>query len=156
LLARVRWPDVFQAISPARPHWRADPGLFDLPYDPASTLVTRDQAEAIAAQWGAQLPSDDANGAATPRPSLMRRMPANWSDLSRAEKHAWAIDPAALRDATTVPATRWWRRRRAAARLAPVPAVPSEGLTLVLDPEPDVVIDLTDTSPDRVSTIEGA
>ena len=36
LLARVRWPDVAQAISPELPHWQYDPGLFDLPYDPAA------------------------------------------------------------------------------------------------------------------------
>ena len=40
LLARVRWPDVAQAISAERPDWQYDPGLFDLPYDPSSATVT--------------------------------------------------------------------------------------------------------------------
>ncbi len=89
LLARVRWPDVFQAISPIRPEWQDDPGLFDLPYDPSSWPVTREEAADIAAEWGAHIPADDATPA--PRP-LMRRMPANWSNLSRAEKRAWSIE----------------------------------------------------------------
>jgi hypothetical protein len=90
LLARVRWPDVFQAISAARPDWQDDPGLFDLPYDPNSQPVTLDQAATIAAAWGASLPSDEA--APTSEASLMRRMPADWSNLSRAEKRAWSIE----------------------------------------------------------------
>ena len=36
LLACVRWPDVFHAISPVRPEWQNDPGLFDLPYSRAA------------------------------------------------------------------------------------------------------------------------
>ena len=50
LLARVGWPDVFHAISPARPEWQSDPGLLDLPYDPSSVVVTPDSAAAIAAE----------------------------------------------------------------------------------------------------------
>ena len=91
LLARVRWPDVFEAISPVRPDWQVDPGLFDLPYDPKSTRVTPERAAAIAAEWGAQMPFDDA--AETPKTQLVRRMPANWSDMSRAERRAWSIEP---------------------------------------------------------------
>ena len=89
LLARVRWPDVYQAISPARPDWQDDPGLFDLPYAETSTAVTGGEAARIATEWGAQLPADDevlASG-----PSLIRRMPSNWSELSMAERRAWAI-----------------------------------------------------------------
>jgi hypothetical protein len=156
LLARVRWPDVFEAISPARPHWQSDPGLFDLPYDPGSTLVTRDRAAAIAAEWGAELPDDDTDR--RPTPSLMRRMPANWSDLSRAEQHAWSIEPASLRGVATTGAT-GWRRRRAATRLAPVPDGPREILAIVdaaADPDPEVVIDLTDARRDRLVEVEGA
>ena len=44
LLARVRWPDVAQAISAARPDWLDDPGLFDLPYDPSVVTVSFPQA----------------------------------------------------------------------------------------------------------------
>jgi hypothetical protein len=92
LLARVRWPDVHQAISPVRPDWQDDLGLFDLPYDPSSTRVTPAEAAMIAADWGAQLPSDDTTQSA--QLVLMRRMPANWSDLSRAERRAWSLDTA--------------------------------------------------------------
>ncbi len=90
LLARVRWPDVAQAISAGCPDWLEDVGLFDLPTDPSSTPVTLAQATAIAAKWGAQIPSD-----ATVRgvgPALIRRMPANWSNLTPAEKRAWSLE----------------------------------------------------------------
>jgi len=40
LLARVRWPDVAQAISAASPDWVEDQGLFDLPYDPSAVTVS--------------------------------------------------------------------------------------------------------------------
>jgi hypothetical protein len=90
LLARVRWPDIFQAISPMRPDWQDDPGLFDLPYSPSSAPLTYEQAAAIAAEWGALIPSSE--GDEMPRRALMRRMPADWSKLSRAERRAWSID----------------------------------------------------------------
>jgi hypothetical protein len=90
LLARVRWPDVFQAISAARPDWVEDQGLFDLPYDPNSTPVTVEQAGAIAAGWGARLPSGESD--ATHVLSLIRRMPADWSNMSPAEKRAWSLE----------------------------------------------------------------
>lgn len=90
LLARVRWPDVFQAISPVRPDWQDDPGLFDLPYSPASTSITRAEAAQLATQWGAELPSEDVVQA--PGPSLIRRMPSDWTNLSTAERRAWSIE----------------------------------------------------------------
>ncbi len=102
LLARVRWPDVCQAISPGRPIWQEDPGLFDLPYDPSGTPVTLEQATTIAAGWGVALDRDDttyASGA-----TLIRRMPSNWSNLSPAELRAWAIDDVPPRRGTTAPA----------------------------------------------------
>ncbi|MCU1459317.1 MAG: hypothetical protein JWL73_3409 [Actinomycetia bacterium] len=92
LLARIRFPDVFQAISPAQPQWLEDPGLFDLPYDPNSTTVTLEQASAIATEWGARVPSETDDTARPSDRSLIRRMPANWSDLSRAETRAWSLD----------------------------------------------------------------
>jgi hypothetical protein len=104
LLARVRWPDVFQAISPVRPDWQDDLGLFDLPHDPTSTRVTRERAATIATEWGAQIPSDDAG--TTPTSALIRRMPANWSDLSRAEKRAWSIESMKPAKAATAGGTR--------------------------------------------------
>jgi hypothetical protein len=127
LLARVRWPDVFHAISPSRPEWQDDPGLFDLPYDPSSTNVTLDEAAAIAAEWGARLPTHESN-TGPPESSLIRRMPADWSNLSPAETRAWSIDLAkhAKRAArvkrksekhvvepsrTRQQRSRWWRRR---------------------------------------------
>ncbi|HXQ60898.1 MAG TPA: hypothetical protein VN796_01120 [Acidimicrobiales bacterium] len=90
LLARVRWPDVAQAISAGCPDWQEDVGLFDLPYDRSGVLVTPDDAAAIAAGWGAQLPAETAARDSGPR--LIRRMPANWSDLSPAERRAWSLD----------------------------------------------------------------
>src|ERR1019366_271819 len=48
LLARVRWPDVAQAISAASPDWIEDSGLFDLPYDPSAVTVSFPQAAAVA------------------------------------------------------------------------------------------------------------
>jgi hypothetical protein len=89
MLARVRWPDVCHAISPVHTDWQSDPGLFDLPYSPSGTRVTLEQAVAIAAEWGAHLPSDEPGQ--TPGAALMRRMPADWSGLSRAEERAWSI-----------------------------------------------------------------
>jgi hypothetical protein len=147
LLARVRWPDVFEAISPTRPDWRADPGLFDLPYDASSTRVTREQAAAIASDWGAELPDDERSyqGDATLRPSLIRRMPANWSNLSPAEKRLWSIDCLEReRRATADGPRRLWRRHRT--EVAPVLGnceLPHEEATLTLDADRADVIDLT-------------
>jgi hypothetical protein len=146
LLARVRWPDVFQAISPGRPDWQDDPGLFDLPYDPGSTIVTRERAAALAADWGAQLPDDESSD--TSASVIMRRMPADWSNLSPAEKSAWSIMPAKVKRS---------RRRFAAFRRRPrhvVDPLPAptrlladdlivELRTRVADADVDVDIDLT-------------
>jgi len=67
LLARVRWPDVAQAISEDCPGWLDDPGLFDLPYEPASQKVSSGRAAEIAAEWGAQLPLASSTGLSAPR-----------------------------------------------------------------------------------------
>ena len=88
LLARVRWPDVAQAISAASPAWLDDPGLFDLPYDPTAVTLSFPQAASVAAGWGQRLspePTEDA-------PSYLRRMPANWSDLTPSELRTWGIE----------------------------------------------------------------
>jgi hypothetical protein len=127
LLARVRWPDVFQAISPARPYWQSDPGLFDLPYDPSGVPISAERAEAIAAEWGATLPAE---GEGSVGPSLIRRMPANWSRLTPAEKRAWSIGPE--------PRGRRWRRRRGNG------AGTTGGPEVLVDAFGERVIDLTD------------
>ncbi len=88
LLARVRWPDVAQAISAASPDWLDDPGLFDLPYDPSAVFVSFPQAASVAAGWGRRLEAE----AAEDIPSYIRRMPANWSDLSPSERRTWGIE----------------------------------------------------------------
>ncbi|HXB50957.1 MAG TPA: PilZ domain-containing protein [Streptosporangiaceae bacterium] len=88
LLARVRWPDIAQAITVGCPDWLDDPGLFDLPYDPSAVTVSFPQAASIAAAWGRQLRPEAADGV----PSFIRRMPANWSDLSPAERRALGIE----------------------------------------------------------------
>ena len=88
LLARVRWPDVAQAISAASPGWLDDPGLFDLPYDPSAVPVSFAQAASVAAGWGTQLHAEVAQGV----PSYLRRMPANWSNLTPSERRTWGIE----------------------------------------------------------------
>lgn len=88
LLARVRWPDVAQAITVGNPNWLDDPGLFDLPYNKDAVAVTFTQAASVAAGWGIQLRAEPADNA----PSFIRRMPANWSDLSPAERRAFGIE----------------------------------------------------------------
>ena len=90
LLARVRWPDVYQAISAVRTDWQDDPGLFDLPYAPASVHVSLEVAKEIAEGWGARIPDEDGNQVTGP--SLIRRMPSDWSSLSTAERRAWSIE----------------------------------------------------------------
>jgi hypothetical protein len=89
-LARVRWPNIAQAISVTHPYWLDDQGLFDLPYSPASTAVDAHDAEVLARSWGADFPLDETVPAeATP---LIRRMPANWAYLTPAERRAWSLD----------------------------------------------------------------
>jgi hypothetical protein len=98
LLARVRWPDVAQVITANCPDWLDDPGLFDLPYDPNAVKVSFTQATSVAAGWGRQLRAEADVGV----PSMVRRMPVNWSDLSPAERDGLGLESA--------------RRRRVSAR----------------------------------------
>ncbi len=91
LLARVRWPDVAQAITARCPDWLDDIGLLDLPYDPGAVPVSFTQAASIAAAWGRQLAAEPAEDA----PSFIRRMPANWSDMTPGERRAFGIEPVA-------------------------------------------------------------
>jgi hypothetical protein len=108
LLARVRWPDVAQAISPELPHWQYDPGLFDLPYDPSSATVTFARAASIATSWGADIATDPTE----PVPTLIRRMPANWSYLSGAERDTWRLgDIKRSGPARRTDRKRWFVRR---------------------------------------------
>jgi hypothetical protein len=88
LLARVRWPDVSQAVSVGSAEWLDDPGLFDLPYNPDSVRVSFPQAVSVAAAFGVQLRAEPTRGV----PSFMRRMPSNWSDLSPAERRAFGLE----------------------------------------------------------------
>jgi hypothetical protein len=111
LLARVRWPDVCQAISAASPDWLDDPGLFDLPYAPSAVTVSFSQAASVAAGWGRRLHAEPVEGA----PSYLRRMPANWSDLSLSEQRTWGIEFVGRRHA---PALRLRRLRSLQAKIA--------------------------------------
>ena len=70
------------------PEWLDDPGLFDLPYDPSAVSLSFAQAASVAAGWGPRLSSEPAEDA----PSYLRRMPANWSDLSPSELRTWGIE----------------------------------------------------------------
>ncbi len=90
LLARVHWPDTAQAISPGCPDWLDDPGLFDLPYEPSAVKVSFTEACAIVADWGSHVPSGIRPP--TPRNTFIRRMPADWSNLTPAERRAWCLD----------------------------------------------------------------
>ncbi len=89
LLARVRWPDVAQAISEDCPEWLDDPGLFDLPYEPASQSVSSGRAAEIATDWGARLPDPASTGLTEPR---LRRTPATWSDMVPVERRSWSLE----------------------------------------------------------------
>ena len=109
LLARVRWPDVSQAVSAGSADWLDDPGLFDLPYSPDAIRVSFPQAVSVAAAFGVQLRTEPAQGI----PSFMRRMPANWSDLTPAERRAFGLEPAPRRQA---PARRLRRLQSAQAK----------------------------------------
>jgi hypothetical protein len=91
LLAHVRWPDVAQAISEARPDWQEDPGLFDLPYDPCSSEVPPEEAASIAARWGAVVSMD---GPVPAQERVIRRMPANWSHPTREDRRCWSLEHA--------------------------------------------------------------
>lgn len=180
LLARVRWPDVYQAISPVRPDWQDDPGLFDLPYAPASVAVSYEEASRIAEEWGAEIPAEE--GDPEVGPTLIRRMPSNWSSLSTAERRAWSIEidksarqalaaadaadvqrrAAAQRAAAGPPAPvakpRWrrWGRRNAVPVPVPVPAQesPARREPMPAPHEQTVVIDLTE--PATVGTADYA
>ena len=122
LLARVRWPDVAQAITVGSPDWLDDPGLFDLPYDPSAVTVSFTQAASVAAGWGRQLRAGAAEGV----PSFIRRMPANWSDLPPVERRAWGLESVVRR---RVSARRLRRLRSSQAEVgAPVsPAARADG-----------------------------
>jgi hypothetical protein len=128
--------------------------LFDLPYDPSSTAVTPDQAAAIAAEWGARLPSDDDAVAAY---SLIRRMPADWSSLSPAERRAWSIEPMKTdRPAAAGEARlgRWRRRRRVVdPALEQSERALDERIVITRVDRPDV-IDLTDAREDARATVD--
>ncbi len=169
LLARIRWPDIYQAISPVRTDWQDDPGLFDLPYSPGSLQISYEQAAEIAAEWGTEIPSEEAEQ--QPAPTLIRRMPADWTSLSTAERRAWSIEieksarqelaAAAVMSMPVQPEVspgaaapakrrRLWRWRR------DVPAI-VEGSALRTDPidlsaaEAAHVIDLTESATDRAA-----
>ncbi len=144
LLARVRWPDVYQAISAVRTDWQDDPGLFDLPYASASVHISYEQASAIAEDWGARIPPEDA--AQEYGPSLIRRMPSDWANLSTAERRAWSIEiekPA--RRAMAESSARSFTGNPA---LAPAPIAKRRRFRR----RKNVVIDLTDAAEARVDS----
>ncbi len=115
LLARVRWPDVAQAISAGYPDWLDDIGLFDLPYDPNAVPVSFTQAASVAAGWGRKLGTEPTANV----PSFIRRMPANWSDMTPGERRAFGLEPA---DRRRLPVRRLRRIRASQAAIsAPAP-----------------------------------
>jgi PilZ domain len=115
LLARVRWPDVAQAISAGCPDWLDDIGLFDLPHDPNAVPVSFTQAASVAAGWGRKLGTEPAANV----PSFIRRMPANWSDMTPGERRAFGLERAGRR---RLPVRRLRRIRASQATIsAPAP-----------------------------------
>ena len=121
LLARVRWPDIAQALTAGQSDWQDDPGLFDLPYNASAVRVTFRQAASVAAGWERPLNREAAAGV----PSFIRRLPANWSDLSPAERHAWGIESAPRQRAS---ARRVRRLRELQAKSSASPARAVAGL----------------------------
>jgi hypothetical protein len=117
LLARVRWPDISQAITVGSPDWLDDPGLFDLPYHPPAVQVSFAQAASVAAGWGRQLRPEAAEGV----PSFIRRMPANWFDLSPVERRAYGLESVGRRRVSAR------RLRRVRASRAAASALVTEG-----------------------------
>jgi hypothetical protein len=87
LLARLRWPDVAQALTGTSPGWLDDPGLFDLHYDSSAVNVSFSQAASVAAGWGMQLRA----GAAAEGP-VMRRTSPSRPDKSHRNRRAWGIE----------------------------------------------------------------
>jgi hypothetical protein len=130
LLARVRWPDVAQAISAGCPDWLDDIGLFDLPYDPNAVPVSFTQAVSVAAGWGRKLGTEPTANV----PSFIRRMPANWSDMTPGERRAFGLEPAGRR---RLPVRRLRRIRASQAISAPAP-VAALGSEHAPAPESDV------------------
>lgn len=86
LLARLRWPDVAQAMTVSNPHWLEDPGLFDLHYDSSAVNVSFSQAASVASGWGMELRP----GAAADGPIVKRRS-SSLLEKSRRNGHAWSI-----------------------------------------------------------------
>ena len=83
-------------------------GLFDLPYEPSALAVSFEQASSVAAGWGRQLHAEPAHDV----PSYIRRMPADWSDLSPSERGAWGLESVGKRRALS----RHFRRPALASR----------------------------------------
>jgi len=123
LLARVRWPDVAQAISAGYPDWLDDIGLFDLPYDPNAVPVSFTQAASVAAGWGRKLSTEPAANA----PSFIRRMPANWSDMTPGERRAFGLEPTSRRRLSVRRLRRIRASQAALSAPAPVAALGSGG-----------------------------
>jgi hypothetical protein len=85
LLARLRWPDVAQAMTVSSPQWLEDPGLFDLHYDSGAVNLSFSQAASVAAGWGTQLRAGAAEG------PINRRMSSSLLEKSRGNGHAWSV-----------------------------------------------------------------
>jgi hypothetical protein len=54
LLARLRWPDVAEAISPHQTEWKTNRRLFDMLYSSDGAIVSAEEAGRLAASWGAR------------------------------------------------------------------------------------------------------
>jgi hypothetical protein len=89
-LARIRWPDLAQAMTAAHPVWKDDPALFDLLHSHAATPITAAQATKIASSWGASL-NHETQADSTVR--LSDKQPRYWKERKlRPDSTTWGGD----------------------------------------------------------------
>lgn len=69
VLARLRWPDLAECISPKYPEWRTHRRMFYMLYDSSGEIVSEEYARKLADQWGAVWPESDEPCAKTEIPS---------------------------------------------------------------------------------------
>lgn len=69
VLARLRWPDLAETISPHNPEWTTQRSAFAMLYDSSGELVSEEVARKLADRWGATWPESDEPCATTEIPN---------------------------------------------------------------------------------------
>jgi len=69
ILARLRWPDLAESISPHNPEWTTQRSMFYMLYDSSGEWVSEEYAREFAESWGATWPQSDEPCATTEIPS---------------------------------------------------------------------------------------